>query len=246
MSTERAWIGTAVLSGGLVLVMALVFWFAAPESLPDKPTEPAPAPQEDTGRVMDLEHLSEADLRFLEGVLADPENAEGRRSAMRALVVSGDLRGAPILFAQSNRPAGEGTQHCLAALEILRMQRFENAARVLVLARDQPLSQECRAEVDTRLALLARDHANLLMLSGAPEAEVRRWLCAHLSDMEGDLVDAALADLAQDEDTSVRRAAWMAIDARAIPPDAQRLRAWAAQEPDPGLRALAQEVVAEW
>ena len=193
---------------------------------------------------MDLEHLTEADLRFLEEVL-DEGIPEARVSASRALVASGDARGAPILFARAREGEDQDLLYCLAAMEILRMQRFETAARTLILAEQQPLSSDCRAQVAERLAVLSRDAGGVLMLAEAPEAQVRRWVSYKL-DLEEPLSSEAVVQLAQDEDLEVRRSAWLAIDAHGMPLEAPELLAWVDMEPDPQLRARIQEVTESW
>lgn len=239
----RGWILTLGLSFALVIVIGAAFAFLAPEALPDKPVEEIEA-EVDSGRVMDLEHLTEADLRFLEEVL-DEGIPEARLSASRALVASGDARGAPILFARAKDGEEQDLLFCLAALEILRMQRFETAARTLILAEHGGLSSDCQNEVTQRLNVLSRDQSGVIILAEAPEPQVRRWVSYKL-DLEQQADSQAVVLLAQDADLDVRRSAWLAIDAHGKPLGAPELMAWAAREPDPKLRARIEEVTERW
>lgn len=239
----RGWVLTLALAASLIVVVGGAFSFLAPEALPDKPVE-EPAAEGDTGRVMDLEHLTEADLRFLEEVL-DEGSPEARLSASRALVVAGDARGAPILFARAKVGEDQDLLFCLAAMEILRMQRFETAARTLILAEQGSLSSDCQDEVSQRLNVLARDQNGVVVLAGAPEPQVRRWVTYKL-DLDQPLASQALVSLAQDEDLEVRRSAWLAIDAHGKRLDAPELMAWGDTEPDPKLRARIEEVTETW
>lgn len=239
----RGWILTLGLSFALVIVIGAAFAFLAPEALPDKPVEEIKA-EVDSGRVMDLEHLTEADLRFLEEVL-DEGIPEARLSASRALVASGDARGAPILFARAKDGEEQDLLFCLAALEILRMQRFETAARTLILAEHGGLSSDCQNEVTQRLNVLSRDQSGVIILAEAPEPQVRRWVSYKL-DLEQQADSQAVVLLAQDADLDVRRSAWLAIDAHGKPLGAPELMAWAAREPDPKLRARIEEVTERW
>ncbi len=234
---------TLGLSFALVIVIGAAFAFLAPEALPDKPVEEIEA-EVDSGRVMDLEHLTEADLRFLEEVL-DEGIPEARLSASRALVASGDARGAPILFARAKDGEEQDLLFCLAALEILRMQRFETAARTLILAEHGGLSSDCQNEVTQRLNVLSRDQSGVIILAEAPEPQVRRWVSYKL-DLEQQADSQAVVLLAQDADLDVRRSAWLAIDAHGKPLGAPELMAWAAREPDPKLRARIEEVTERW
>ncbi|MFT5584191.1 MAG: hypothetical protein ACI9VR_001776, partial [Cognaticolwellia sp.] len=169
----RGWILTLGLSLCFVAISGAAFMFLAPASLPDRAREEVVEAALDTGRIMDLEHMTEADFRFLEEVL-DDGSPDARISASRALVLSGDARGAPILFSRASPGEENDLLFCLAAMEILRMQRFETAARTLVLAGQSGLSADCSSEVQQRLTVLSRDQEGVEMLAGAPEPEVRR------------------------------------------------------------------------
>ncbi len=240
---KRGWILTASLSLGFVGISALAWALLRPEPLPDKSVAP-PEQTQDSGRVMDLEHLTEADLRFLEEVL-DGGEADAQVSASRALVAAGDARGAPLLLARATPDTEQDMLFCLAGMDILRMQRFETAARILVLAKQGSLSSGCRAEVDARLGVLSRDQGGMIVLAQAPEPEVRRWV-AYKLNLQLPPTHEAIVLLAQDPDADVRRAAWLAIDAHGMPHNGEELRSWADEEPDPQLQRLINEVVSAW
>ncbi|MCB9763146.1 MAG: hypothetical protein H6739_25440 [Alphaproteobacteria bacterium] len=142
---------------GLAAVSALAWREVAP------PPREAPAPEADTGPVMDLNHLQPQDLAFLRSVLTEGE-APGRRSAIRALVMSEDLRGVPMLLdlAERTPEASEATLACLAALDVLRLQSRADALSALEDARGRrSLPEGCRAEIDDRTALLDVEPAPL-------------------------------------------------------------------------------------
>lgn len=240
---KRGWILTAALSLAFVGVSALVWALLRPEPLPDTPVA-RPQQTQDSGRVMDLEHLTEADLRFLEEIL-DQGEADAQVSASRALVAAGDARGAPLLLARATPETEQDMLFCLAGMDILRMQRFETAARILVLSKQGSLSSGCVNEVDSRLGVLARDQGGVITLAQAPEAEVRRW-AAYKLNLQLPPTHEAIGLLAMDPDADVRRAAWLAIDAHGMPLDGAELRSWADKEPDPQLQKLINEVVSAW
>ena len=240
----RGWVLTLGLSVFFVAVSGTAFMFMAPEALPDKAKQELVPHGLDTGRIMDLEHLTEADFIFLEKVL-DDESPQAQISASRALVASGDPRGAPILFSRARQAGENDLLFCLAAMEILRMQRFETAARTLILAEQNGMSVDCSSEVQQRLAVLSRDQGGVEILAGAPEAEVRRWVSYKL-DLEHPASAKVIAALAQDSDLEVRRSAWLAIDAHGKPVRAAELLGWVEQETDPRLRSRIQEVVQSW
>lgn len=239
----RGWILTLGLALSFVGVCGAAFFLLAPEALPDKPEQTQPA-QSDTGRVMDLEHMTEADLRFLEEIL-DGGTPEAQVSASRALVVSGDARGAPMLLTRAKDGEEQDLLFCLAAMEILRMQRYETAARTLILAESGGLSTDCQLEVSQRLSVLSRDQGGVILLAGAPEPQVRRWVSYKL-DLEQEVPTTALVLLAQDPDLEVRRSAWLAIGAHGKRLDAPELLDWVSNEPDPQLRTRIQEVTESW
>lgn len=238
----RPWTWTLGLAAAFVAVIALAFMLLAPEPLPDK-VEPEPEPV-DSGRVMDLEHLTEADLRFLEDTLREGTPA-AQISAARALVASGDARGAPMLFAKTLQAPGDDLLFCLAATEILRMQRHDTAVRTLIVAKESGVSSACATEVNQRLALLARDQRALVLLAEAPEPAVRAWVSYKL-DLGEPTTTEAITALALDPETEVRRAAWLAIAGHGERLDAPMLLTWVDQEPDPQLRARIEEVVQTW
>lgn len=240
----RGWVLTLGLSLSFVAVSGAAFMLLAPESLPDKAKQGVVSHALDTGRVMDLEHLTEADFIFLEQVLDDGP-PQARISASRALVASGDPRGAPILFSRAGQVGENDLLFCLAAMEILRMQRFETAARTLILAEQNGLSVDCSSEVQQRLAVLSRDRGGVEILAGAPEAQVRRWVSYKL-DLDDPSATKVIVALAQDSDLEVRRSAWLAIGAHGKPIRTAELLGWEEQETDPKLRSRIQEVVQSW
>jgi HEAT repeat protein len=204
-----------------------------------------PEQVEDSGPVMDLEHLREEDLVFLEEVLATGE-PKARQSAARALAVSGDARGVPLLFGATRLGDGQDALYCMAALEILRLQQAQDAWRELVLALDAqpPLPRGCRSEVQDRFALVDGADPRGRALEGARDSSsaVRAWAARALLEHPGDPVDEALLALAGDEDLSVRRAAWQAWQGRDGSRVGDALSVLASREADPELRALALEV----
>ncbi len=209
---------------------------------------PRPAPEaepEDSGPVMDLEHLGERDLTFLEEVLTTGE-LEGRQSAARALAVSGDARGVPLLFGATRLQDGQDALYCMAALEVLRLQQAQDAWRELVLALDAqpPLPRSCRGEVADRFSLVDGADPRGRALSGCQDAApaVRAWSARALSDEPGAEVDAALLALLTDGEPIVRRAAWQAWQGRDGSGLGDELSALASREADPELRVLALEV----
>jgi len=199
----------------------------------------------DTGRAMDLEHLSEEDLTFLQEVL-DGDDEEARLSAARALVVSGHARAVGMLFSAASRPSEKADLFCLAALDVARLQKKEDTLRELLMALDQqpPLSDDCRAEVSDRFALVGgRDPSTIVALYQDPEPRVRAWVVQVLSDEEGERVDEVLVALVSDPDVSVRARAWSAWEGRPLSEVRTQLQAAAAAETDGDVAAQARDVL---
>lgn len=145
------------------------------------------APGEDF--VLDLEHPSERDWRFLFQTL-DEGTPEGRRSAARALVVVGDPRGVRPLFDQARPEEEDAMFFCLAALEILRMQVRPVALSELIVALNEegrPMLDGCRLEVRDRFELAGGKSADALVeLVTSPDARVRSFVAGFLaSDTSG-------------------------------------------------------------
>lgn len=207
MLPERAPIVGLVAFGLLVVVGVVVqdqMDAEAPQPVPDEPVE-------DTGRAVDLEHPTEQDIAFLTSVLEDG-TPDGKRSAARAFVVSGDPRGVAPLFDAAVRD--DDMAFCLAALEVLRLQTGEQTWRELVLAleRQPPLPEACRQAVRDRHGLI--DGEDRFALAGAEDAaaSVRAWAAQRLTGVPS--ADDAYVELVADPDPSVRRAAWLALAAR--------------------------------
>ncbi|MCB9745654.1 MAG: hypothetical protein H6740_23960 [Alphaproteobacteria bacterium] len=214
---------------------------------PEPRAEQAPA-EEDSGEVIDFAHLRDKDIDFLEGVLREG-SPEGRRSAIRALVVAEDLRGARALLdvAISEPDEDEALLLCLAALDVLRLQRQEDVQRVILETLDaqERLPQGCVLELRDRFALLNRGDADLTPLATAPEPAARRHAARALSERPGEEASALLLQLAQDPDAGVRRVAWLAWSGRALDAHREALVSLAAAEADPEIAALAAAALEE-
>jgi HEAT repeat protein len=164
--------------------------------------------------VVDLEHPTEKDWRFLLGVL-EKGTPEGRASATRVLVEVGQLRAVQPLFGASSREdalgSGLGELHCAGAMEILRFQLQEDALAEMLVALDEgspTLSLTCRDEVSTRFRLAGgRDPAVVARLAGREDLRVRRFAARFLSEQCEPEHRGLLEGLARDEDPVVREAA---------------------------------------
>lgn len=119
-------IRAALLVGLLIAAAVGAQAFVRPEPI-EAPAAEAPTDSEPT---MDLAHLRSSDVEFLTSVLSEGSDA-GRLSAVRALVISGDLRGARPLFDAAET---RGDVYCEAALEVLREQTPLDAWRELAIA----------------------------------------------------------------------------------------------------------------
>jgi HEAT repeat protein len=205
--------------------------------------EPVEALQ-DSGPVMDLEHLELRDLQFLEQVLGEG-TPEGRLSAARALVASGDLRGVPLLLDHAVAGDPQAMVFCVAAQEILRLQSFEDTWLMLVDAQDLPLDPGCRAELTQRFSQLSATHGDdLPALLERPEPELRVAALRQVADgpRGGEFLLVAVSD----PDVTVRHAAWLLIGQRDTALTGVDLAALAGREIDPQVREIAQEVADQW
>lgn len=159
---------------------------------------------------LDLEYPTERDWLFLEGVMKDG-GPEARRSAARALVVMGRMRGVPLLFQAAREPGHDADLFCLAALDVLRLQRSDDALPVLLqvmLDGDRPPSQQCRSEVSDRFAVAGgRDPERLASLAEHEDPSVRGFVASYLLEVDPQGQAGLLARLAQDPDPSVRQRA---------------------------------------
>jgi len=213
---------------------------------PAQQVEPAGEEGADTGRAMDLEHLSDEDLAFLQSIL-DGDDEEARLSAARALVISGHVRAVGMLFEAAGRPSEKADLFCLAALDVARLQKKGDTLRELLLAldREPPLSDDCRAEVSDRFGLVGgRDPSILVELYEDPEPRLRAWVAQVLSDEEGERVDEVLVLMVSDPDASVRARAWSAWEARPLERVRAALTAAAAAETDDAVASQARDVLA--
>jgi hypothetical protein len=137
----RAGLLVGLLVGAGIAVQAVV----RPEPV-DAPAEPVEAT--DSDRSMDLAHLRERDIEFLASVLREG-TPEGRRSATRALLISGDARGVPVLFSVAQ---SQDDIYCEAALEILREQTPLDAWRELARAPAVCAVEDRLAHVEAQLS----------------------------------------------------------------------------------------------
>ena len=159
---------------------------------------------------LDLEHPSERDWRFLEQTVREGP-PEARRSAAKALVIAGDLRGARPLLQQAAVPGADADLYCYAALEILRLQRWEDALPVLLgalLSESAPPSPTCRAELADRFVVAGgRDPERLGALAASSDPLVRSFVAGYLAEVSPDEQRAVLERLALDADPLVRQRA---------------------------------------
>jgi HEAT repeat protein len=174
--------------------------------------EPEPGvPQADAlledGPRIDLEYPTERDWLFLEGIMRDG-TPEARRSAAKALVIMGGMRGVPVLMDAARQPGPDADLFCLAALDVLRLQRWEDAMPALLevmLDADTPPGQRCRSEVSDRFAVAGgRDAERLATLAGHEDPRIRAFVASYLVDVDPAGYADVLATLAQDADPEVR------------------------------------------
>lgn len=226
----------------LIGVGAVVQLGAREVAPPPPPTEPEAPSADDTGEVIDFAHLRDKDIDFLEEVLREG-SPEGWRSAVRALVVAEDPRGARLMLdvAADDADADRALLLCLAALDVMRLQRQEEAQRAILqaLERAPDLPEGCVVELRDRFAVISRGEFALEPLARAPELSARRFAARTLDERAGEDADALLIELTEDLDPEVRRTAWLVWQGRERDPHLDTLRALLASEQDPEIAALA-------
>ncbi len=224
-----------------VCVMGGLIWKAYGPATP--PVEAAAAlPQDTGGRHMDLDQLTPQDLAFLGQTLAEGP-PEARRSAAKALLLSERLEGAALLFTAARQGGADSLTLCLAGLEILRMQRAQDALRELLLAlrRGGELPEGCRVELADRFGLVSRGQlAAVLALAEDPEPEIRSWVAETAAQSDQDAVVPVLLGLATDAEVLVRRSAWLGLQGRDLAPHDSALQAAIQAESDARNLALVQ------
>ncbi|HJN73659.1 MAG TPA: hypothetical protein QGF58_06960 [Myxococcota bacterium] len=140
----RAGLLVGLLVGAGIGVQAIV----RPEPV-DAPVEPVDLVEAtDSDPSMDLAHLRGRDIEFLASVLREG-TPEGRRSATRALLISGDARGVSVLFSVAG---SEDDIYCEAALEIIREQTPLDAWRELAVAPEVCAVEDRLAVVEAQLS----------------------------------------------------------------------------------------------
>ena len=150
---------------GLLVVLLILAAVAVQAVVRPEPAEAPPVVEApDSEPSMDLAHLRAQDLEFLAEVLAEGSE-EGRISATRALLISGDLRGVPLLFGAAE---AEDDLYCAAALEVLRQQTALDAWRALAVAPEVCAVEARLAEVEGQLT---EEEIDLLVED--PDGEVR-------------------------------------------------------------------------
>jgi len=173
---------------------------------------------------LDLEYPTEPDWLFLERVMAGDES-DARRSAAKALVVMGRMRGVPVLMAAAREPGPDADLFCLAALDVLRLQRWDETLPALLevmLDQDHPPSQACRSEVSDRFAVAGgRDPERLSTLAGHDDPRIRGFVASFLGDVDPHGYRDVLAALAADPDPTVRARAGAPSDEPATNPPEQ-------------------------
>jgi hypothetical protein len=164
----------------------------APEEEPFDPDEPR----------LDLEYPTERDWVFLEQVMREGEPS-ARRSAAKALVVMGRMRGVPLLFDAAREPGADADLFCMAALDVLRLQRREDALPALLqvmLDEEQPPSHTCRSEVSDRFAVAGgRDPERLAVLADHEDPRIRGFVASYLLEVDPHGQRKVLDRLAADE-----------------------------------------------
>lgn len=224
MTGERAPLAPLLPVALVVFTISGVFWFtrertlgvlkstadslrpspAAPEEGAGPEEEPTAEPGED--ELLDLEHPTERDWRFLLETLAQG-TPEGRRSAARALVVIGDGRAVRPLLARTGPTEDDAAFFCMAALEILRLQRQEQAVSEMITYLEGGAQRDpgCRIEVADRLALAGGKNPDVLArLVADPEPSVRAFVAGFLSSTGDPAYQDALRELARDSVPEVR------------------------------------------
>lgn len=228
---------TALTVALVVVVLAGTWNTFAPDFLPDEESEEVPA--DDTGRSLDPERLTDDDLAFLSGVLRQPEEP-GRVSAARVLAVSKDLRGVSMLLEAHREGYDPGGAYCMAAIEILRLQTWEDSWRTLLIQmQKQPaVDSACMNELSDRFSLLGGAERARWMAEDE-DPVIRAWVARALGPGDGEV----LLQLTDDAEPTVRRAAWLAWDVRDSSAFVDRLQPLVEQEADPEIAALAAEVL---
>ncbi|MFH1463818.1 MAG: HEAT repeat domain-containing protein [Pseudomonadota bacterium] len=159
------------------------------------------------GPRLDLEHPTERDWRFLEQTLREG-TPEARRSATKAMVIAGGLRGVEPLFAAAAQPGEDADLYCFAALDILRLQRWEDTLPALLrvmLEEANPPSQRCRSVVAGRfVAAGGRDPERLEALAASEDPRIRAFVAGYIAETAPAGGAALLQRLAQDPDPAVR------------------------------------------
>ena len=171
----------SVLSGGPERAAALVGPAEGEKEPGDEPDTAGPS--------VNLDHPSDADWRFLEGVLRDG-TPEAARSAAHILVEIARLPGVEMLFDAAARGGPDADQFCLSALDILRTQERSDAIVSIwnAIGRVDPaLGDSCRVELEDRRLLVGADDARHVRgLWQHPEPAVR----LHVVDVLGREVEA--------------------------------------------------------
>jgi hypothetical protein len=156
---------------------------------------------------IDLEYPTERDWYFLEEVMATGA-PEARRSAAKALVVMGDMRGVATLFDAAAEQGPDADLFCLAALAFVRPQRWEDTLPTLLgvmLEEDTPVSMSCRSEVSDRFSVAGgRDAELLATLAGHDDPDIRGFVAAFLLDVDPVGYREQLERLARDPEPTVR------------------------------------------
>jgi len=156
---------------------------------------------------LNLEYPTEPDWLFLERVMGG-DDSNARRSAAKALVVIGRMRGVSVLLDAARGPGADADLFCLAALDVLRLQRWDETLPALLevmLDQEHPPSQACRSEVSDRFAVAGgRDPERLSTLAGHEDPRIRGFVASFLGDVDPDGYRDVLATLAADSDPTVR------------------------------------------
>ncbi len=162
-------------------------------------------PMDTGGEYVDLEHPTEADWTFLLETL-EHGKPEARRSAARVLLQLGGDRAVAPLFQQAGSREPDAAFFCLAALEILRLQKKEEAMVQLLLAlQAEDLSLGCRAEVSDRFALLGgRDPEVIVGLARHEDERVRAFVGAFLVSSDPMRYADVIEELTRDGSELVR------------------------------------------
>jgi hypothetical protein len=182
----------------------------APELRPEPVADAEPFDPDEPR--LDLEYPTERDWVFLEEVMREGDPG-ARRSAAKALVVMGRLRGVPLLFEAAREPGADADLFCMAALDVLRLQRWEDALPALLqvmLDEQRPPSQVCRSEVSDRFAVAGgRDPERLAALAEHDDPRIRGFVASYLLEVDPEGQRQVIDRLAADPDPAVRARAGM-------------------------------------